>query len=288
MPAGHSRDSGAIAPNRARVGGYRNAQKVRRTLLSGAILRVQLLRVARCRCTRRAYGADSRRGETNPAHPHASRAPPTCTLVLRQASRVLSASGARRDRSNDGFTLQTVIFREEDHRLAIEPLEEREEVGRLEMSEFDPLQEPQELERAPVAVHVRVEDEVLRLETAKMSEELDLTKRVIQESEAQNRLELSRLQRREVVEHVASEEFAALGRDPHSAHVVERACNQLRSAFDSSHMLGAELQAGERKTHENAVYSSSIRQVRVWLLRIIFSNLQTGLSAGISNRVTRW
>ena len=33
--------------NRARVGGYRNAQKVRRTLLSGAILRVQLLRVAR-------------------------------------------------------------------------------------------------------------------------------------------------------------------------------------------------------------------------------------------------
>jgi len=81
-----------------------------------------------------------------------------------------------------------------------------------------------------------------------MSEQLDLTNRVIEESETQDRLELSRLHRREVVEHVASEEFVALGRDPHSAHVVERACNELRSAFDASDVRRPELQAGERKT----------------------------------------
>jgi len=34
----------------------------------------------------------------------------------------------------DGFALRTVIFREEDHRVAIESLEERAEVGRSEMS----------------------------------------------------------------------------------------------------------------------------------------------------------
>src|SRR5207248_5983341 len=50
------------------------------------------------------------------------------------------------------------------------------------------------------------------------------------------------------IENVASEEFVVLWGNSHSAHVVKRACNQFRSAFDASDVRRPELQAGKRKT----------------------------------------